>query len=100
MGARDLCRYTWTSVCCILRAFRQTGNWPRPMQSGPQGKSELCVQRADWTGDHCQCHSPRCFEDVSGVQVLECFRQCVVSPLCFNTRERNMFSNTFQDVCV
>jgi len=22
---------------------------------GPQGKSELCVQRADWTSDHCHC---------------------------------------------
>ena len=29
---------------CVMRRFRQTGNGPRPMHSGPQGKSELCVQ--------------------------------------------------------
>ena len=29
---------------------------PRPVHSGPQGKSEQLVQRADWTGDHCHWH--------------------------------------------
>ena len=27
--------------------------WPRPMYSGPQGKSDPCVRRAYWTRDHC-----------------------------------------------
>ena len=22
-----------------------------------QGKSDICVQRADWTSDHCHCHA-------------------------------------------
>ena len=38
-----------------MRTFRQTGNVPKPMQSDPDGKSELCVQGADQTSDHCHC---------------------------------------------
>ena len=26
------------------------------MGLGPQGKSELCVQKSDCTSDHCHCH--------------------------------------------
>ena len=25
------------------------------MHSDPQGNSDLCAQRADWTSDHCHC---------------------------------------------
>ena len=38
---------------CMRRAIRQTGTGPRPMRSGLQGRSELCVQGADSTSDHC-----------------------------------------------
>ena len=47
--ARDLRKYTQTNL--FLSFFRQTGT--RPTYCGPQGKSELCVQRADSTSDHC-----------------------------------------------
>ena len=36
-------------------SFRQTGKGPRPTHSGPQVKLALCVQRFDWTSDHCHC---------------------------------------------
>ena len=36
---------------CLMRVSPQIGKGPRPMHSGPQGKSDLCVQRADWTSD-------------------------------------------------
>ena len=43
----------------ILRSsldfFCQTGKGPRPMHSGPQSKSHICVQRAIRTS-HCHCH--------------------------------------------
>ena len=38
-------------------SFRQTRKGPRPMHARPQGKSALCVQRADWRSDH--SHSQR-----------------------------------------
>ena len=41
---------------CMMRVLRLTGKGPRPLYSGPQGKSDLCVQRADWTSDQCHCH--------------------------------------------
>ena len=47
--ARDLRKYTQTYL--FLSFFRQTGTGPRPTHCGPQGKSELCVQRADSTSD-------------------------------------------------
>ena len=39
----------------------------RPMHSGPQGKSDLCVQRADWKSDprHCKCAIKTLTEHVS-----------------------------------
>ena len=43
----DLHRYAWTDFFCMMRACRQTGKWPRSMHSQPQGKPELCLQRAD-----------------------------------------------------
>ena len=42
------------SVCC--EQFAKTGNGPRPMHSGPQDKSELCVQRDERTHGQCRCH--------------------------------------------
>ena len=43
--ARGLHRFTWTNCFCMTRTFRQTGNGPSHMHSGPQGKSEFYVQR-------------------------------------------------------
>ena len=40
---------------CMMRVPLQTVKRPRPLRSGPQGKSDLCVQRADWTNDHHHC---------------------------------------------
>ena len=51
---RDLRKFTQTNL--FLSFFRQTGTGPRPTHCGPQGKFELCVQRADSTSDHCHCH--------------------------------------------
>ena len=42
----------WQQREFCLRAFRQTVTGPRPMHSGPQGKSDFGVQRADRTSDH------------------------------------------------
>ena len=36
-----------TNSFCTVRALCQTGKGPRPIHSGPEGESELCVQRAD-----------------------------------------------------
>ena len=44
---RGLHGNTQTNCYCKMRALRQAGNGPSPMRSGPQGKLELCVQRAD-----------------------------------------------------
>ena len=44
------------NIFCMMRVPGQTGKGPRPMQSGPRGKSDLVVQRAGWTSDHCHCH--------------------------------------------
>ena len=45
--ARDLRKKTQTNL--FLSFFRQTGTGPRHTHCGAQGKSELCVQRADST---------------------------------------------------
>ena len=42
---------SWTFFFCLMRVSRQTGNGPRPTCPSPQGMSDLCVQRADWTND-------------------------------------------------
>ena len=39
-----------------MRVPRQTGKGPRAMHSFSQGKSDLCLQRADWTIGHSRCH--------------------------------------------
>ena len=39
-------------VVVMMRAVRQTGNWPKPMHS----IRSLCVQLADRTSDHRDCH--------------------------------------------
>ena len=39
--ARDLHRKTQTNSFCMMRTFRQTRNWPRPVRSCTKGKSEL-----------------------------------------------------------
>ena len=52
--ARDLRKFTQTNL--FLNFFRLSGTGPRPTHCGPQGNSELCVQRADSTSDHCHCH--------------------------------------------
>ena len=45
--ARSLSRCTWTNWFCTQRAFRPRGKRSSPTHSGPRGKSELLVQRAD-----------------------------------------------------
>ena len=54
--------------CCQMSPEFRARNWammqvPRQKKElakararpGPQGKSDLCVQRDDWTSDHCHC---------------------------------------------
>ena len=40
------------SSFCLLRAIRQTGFGPRPLDSGHQGKSEICKHLTYRTSDH------------------------------------------------
>ena len=45
---------TRRSFCMMPQFAKQRMDNPHP-HSGPQGKSELGLQRADWTSDHCHC---------------------------------------------
>ena len=62
--AQGFHRFTQTVGSPWCQLFRSTSNGPRPAHSGSQGRSQLSVQRADWTSGQCHfhCHLPEaCF---------------------------------------